>query len=518
MICKKCGNQVPDHAKFCNKCGEPVTPPVQQKQVQQKPVQQRPQPQMRPQQPSKTPSQPPEKKKNSVGLIIGLVIAVIVIAVLVVWAIVFFVTRKTIKPDVERPETVVQTEASEDVSVQEAAPLQETDAIQEAAPVQETEVMQETTPAQPSNDAQQAEADTVPASSEAFLVPDSEWVLLEHGIACLAAAIEDKCAVGQTINSQDLTQTDLNRYLVEFMRFDYGQTYINYLPVTGDNSNQYLHIDDAANLIAGFTGRYDYTPTPEDMMFRDGELMGFPKAAGAPINVARQYAGSISGNKVTLYVEIGELANIYSAVRQLYEVQLTLDPASICGYRIDAMKRLPDSVDVASVVASSKLVDDGNNAKYQPANVIDHDMNTAWVEGAAGLGEYEWIQLQLSGTQKVHGLRIGAGYFKSDRTYSENASPVSILVEFSDGTQRLVNLEQPDIQGFKSGNDTVSLGKSEVYAIFGMGADRWDYTKDFMTPVSFGEEIETSYVKVYLYDIKRGTAFEDTCITEIDLY
>ena len=32
MFCKKCGNKLPDNAKFCNKCGQQINAPLKKEE------------------------------------------------------------------------------------------------------------------------------------------------------------------------------------------------------------------------------------------------------------------------------------------------------------------------------------------------------------------------------------------------------------------------------------------------------------------------------------------------------
>ena len=45
--------------------------------------------------------------------------------------------------------------------------------------------------------------------------------------------------------------------------------------------------------------------------------------------------------------------------------------------------------------------------------------------------------------------------------------------------------------------------------------EQLDYATDF---ISFGKEIETSYIKITILEVHPGTKYEDTCISEIIPY
>jgi hypothetical protein len=109
--------------------------------------------------------------------------------------------------------------------------------------------------------------------------------------------------------------------------------------------------------------------------------------------------------------------------------------------------------------ASSYLFNDWNQFQenYHPNYLGDDDPSTAWVEGAKGAGEGEWVRVKVTpmqGATKVR-LRLRNGYQKSDRLFKANArahgvtvrllpSKVSVDRELTDasGWQELV-VEQP---------------------------------------------------------------------------
>lgn len=112
-----------------------------------------------------------------------------------------------------------------------------------------------------------------------------------------------------------------------------------------------------------------------------------------------------------------------------------------------------------NVDASTFLWNDWNKfvENYHPNYVADDDPKTAWVEGAKGSGDGEWMRINvtpLDGTTKVR-LRIRNGYQKSKDLYKANARAQAITVrllpsklekkltlEDKDGWQE-VTLEQP---------------------------------------------------------------------------
>lgn len=95
--------------------------------------------------------------------------------------------------------------------------------------------------------------------------------------------------------------------------------------------------------------------------------------------------------------------------------------------------------DIAQISATSYLTE--KTTAHTPDRIADGSLSTAWVEGAEGQGLGESVSLQFTGTYLVTGLRIYAGYQKSEDLYYKNSRPQSIMVTFSDGTQETFSLE-----------------------------------------------------------------------------
>ena len=86
--------------------------------------------------------------------------------------------------------------------------------------------------------------------------------------------------------------------------------------------------------------------------------------------------------------------------------------------------------EVQRVTASSHLKAQGR-FNYLPKNVHDFDHESAWVEGAQGLGVGEWIEYEFAGAcPRVTGVKILAGYVKSKATYEANSRPKYLKVYY----------------------------------------------------------------------------------------
>ena len=133
----------------------------------------------------------------------------------------------------------------------------------------------------------------------------------------------------------------------------------------------------------------------------------------------------------------------------------------------------------------------GKTVTYGAANAIDGNNSTAWVEGANGDGIGEWIQVNLSQSTMLTGLRIKNGYWKSENHLQKNTRIAKILVSFSDESSETFELYDPreKLPGILSSN----------------GQD-----------VVFTQPHMSDYVKVTILAVYRDGAEDyDTCISEL---
>ena len=138
---------------------------------------------------------------------------------------------------------------------------------------------------------------------------------------------------------------------------------------------------------------------------------------------------------------------------------------------------------VVNVSATSMLSENGMS--HSADRLIDGDLSTAWVEGIGGTGLGESFSLNFDGTYMVQGITIWSGYQKSEYAYYNNARPEEISVEFSDGEKESYTLED-------------CYGKSQE--------------------ITFSEAKESSLIKVTIESVYEGSKYEDTCISEIQIY
>lgn len=135
--------------------------------------------------------------------------------------------------------------------------------------------------------------------------------------------------------------------------------------------------------------------------------------------------------------------------------------------------------------------------EYKPQFVADRKMETSWVEGKDDEGINEWIKLlntRQNGDQMIEtvkGIRIINGYAESKKLFYENNRVKKVKIEFSDGSSIIRDLDDGVL------SEDGSLDYQEL---------------------DFGREIETTFVKITILDIYKGSKHNDTCISEIHVF
>ena len=138
-------------------------------------------------------------------------------------------------------------------------------------------------------------------------------------------------------------------------------------------------------------------------------------------------------------------------------------------------------VPVSHVTATSQFHQEPYH--YDPANVCDGDLATAWVEGVDGYGEGQSITIHYGETCRISGISIWNGYQKNSDIYTKNSRPADITVSLDDGQSWQLTLKDQ------------------------MG--RQDFQLD--------EPLESANVTITINAAYGGTKYTDTAISEISL-
>ena len=148
------------------------------------------------------------------------------------------------------------------------------------------------------------------------------------------------------------------------------------------------------------------------------------------------------------------------------------------------------AADEWSVSASSRLDPQGDNT-YDAKNVLDNNIETAWVEGATGYGQGESLRFRLDVDYGpgayVSGFSINNGYCKSNEAWNENSRVRVLVIYINDMmVERIVLADTPKRQ-------TLTFTTSYY--------------------VTRGDVLTFEIAEVY-----KGTTYTDTCISELTLF
>lgn len=136
-----------------------------------------------------------------------------------------------------------------------------------------------------------------------------------------------------------------------------------------------------------------------------------------------------------------------------------------------------------NVYASSHLIQKSMN--YKVENVIDDNPSTAWIEGVSDDGIGQFIQFSSNNTFRVDKIDIINGFSKNQKTYMKNNRVKKVIIEFSDKSQQVYELEYNNME-----YQTIDIGG-----------------------------INTNSVKVIIQEVyTNGRVYKDTCISEISVY
>ena len=136
-----------------------------------------------------------------------------------------------------------------------------------------------------------------------------------------------------------------------------------------------------------------------------------------------------------------------------------------------------------NVYASSHIIQKSMN--YKVENVIDDNPSTAWIEGVSDDGIGQFIQFSSNNTFRVDKIDIINGFSKNQKTYMKNNRVKKVIIEFSDKSQQVYELEDNNME-----YQTIDIGG-----------------------------INTNSVKVIIQEVyTNGRVYKDKCISEISVY
>jgi len=193
-------------------------------------------------------------------------------------------------------------------------------------------------------------------------------------------------------------------------------------------------------------------------------------------------------------------------LRTAKDIELVYDNSHLAFTKYVQKSRLPLSA-LAKVQASSILKTDAvNRFNYEPKNLFDDDLNTAWVEGVAGSGVGEWVEIQFANNTYIEAVGLINGYTKNEAIYNANnrIQKIRLEVEFliydyRGGSTDSHETRSADIdlteKQFNELNRNVQAPFISWLADYGMGH-------------------AVSKIRLTILEAAKGTKYDDTCISE----
>lgn len=137
----------------------------------------------------------------------------------------------------------------------------------------------------------------------------------------------------------------------------------------------------------------------------------------------------------------------------------------------------------ASSVLPSESLPTWGLVRYDPDNVLDRDLATSWVEGAAGSGIGEHLVLTFAQPVSITRLGLDVGFDRDERIFAANNRVRRVQVRFSDGSAR--SIEFQDQRGIQ-------------YASL--------------------PAITTNSLLITIETVYRGATYDDTAIAEVEVW
>ena len=100
---------------------------------------------------------------------------------------------------------------------------------------------------------------------------------------------------------------------------------------------------------------------------------------------------------------------------------------------------LTDSNEVKVSSSSTRKPEKGN--LYDPKLAFDGNPRTAWSEGARGAGLGQWVAFNFRKEETIKEVIIQPGYFKTEELWKKNNRVSSAVLEFSDGSKKMVQFD-----------------------------------------------------------------------------
>lgn len=145
---------------------------------------------------------------------------------------------------------------------------------------------------------------------------------------------------------------------------------------------------------------------------------------------------------------------------------------------------------INTISASSELTD--NTSTYSVEAVLDGNKDTCWAEGVDGNGESEYIEIHFREPIYLTDIGLLNGYMKNEDVFNNNGKISRIELSYSDGNSHESLLDEYEYQD-----------------VVGQAFSDW---------ISYGNPIYTDYLKITILKASHGEKYEDTCLSELQLW
>jgi uncharacterized protein YegL len=144
-----------------------------------------------------------------------------------------------------------------------------------------------------------------------------------------------------------------------------------------------------------------------------------------------------------------------------------------------ATYRAPSNIEASSFLTEKNRPKDA----YHMKNIADGDKRTAWFEASPDDGIGEWLKITFTEAKKVDKIGILGGYPKTDKLFKQNNRIKNMTLILSNGDTQVIKLKD---------------SKEMQY-------------------VAVESSAKTSYVKVVINSVYKGSKYRDTCIAELEI-
>ncbi|HSS22769.1 MAG TPA: discoidin domain-containing protein [Pyrinomonadaceae bacterium] len=185
----------------------------------------------------------------------------------------------------------------------------------------------------------------------------------------------------------------------------------------------------------------------EDTVSRQAPLMPGPAASPVPVTAATSSsspiltAGVVMIAVLLLVLSLVGVAFVYkywkASDNSVAQPVSSPSPAATHETASPTRTALPGALQINTSASSVRYSVQANT--YDPANAIDNNKKTAWIEGVDGSGVGEWLRFDFGREINLHRIVVLPGYFKSPDIWAQNNRLAAVTLQFSDGSSQHFN-------------------------------------------------------------------------------